>query len=73
MVVPRQHVMAFDTEFKNRVKAEIKRTRHLSWEVNSLARLERLKRLPIRWYKADHNETLFTNYSPPTGLATPRV
>lgn len=31
-----------------------------TWEVNNWARAE--DRLPIRWYQADHNTTLFTHY-----------
>lgn len=65
LIVPRQYVREFDTRMKQTARAIIERTRRISWEVNTLARLERLKRLPIRWYKADHNETQFTNYEAP--------
>lgn len=40
------------------VYAKLKRK--VTWEVNSLARLESLDLLPMRWYKADHNQTMFT-------------
>ena len=34
-----------------------------SWEVNTLARVEqRYPNLPIWQYKADHDQTMFTNY-----------
>ena len=40
----------------------IRVTNNVEWEVNTWARLEKKdKRLPIRWYKADHDVTQFTN------------
>lgn len=65
LIVPRQHIHAFDSEMKRTIRRIIERTHHVTWEVNTLARLERLQTLPIRWYKADHNETQFTNYEAP--------
>jgi hypothetical protein len=38
-------------------------TKNVTWEVNTLARAEQTGKLPIRWYAADHNETMFTNYA----------
>lgn len=35
----------------------------VTWEVNDWAAVERQGLLPIRWYKADHNRTMFDNYS----------
>lgn len=65
MIVPRQHIATFDSEMKAAARRQLKNTHRLSWEVNTLSRVERLKRLPIRWYQADHNETQFTNYEAP--------
>lgn len=35
-------------------------TKNLEWEVNTLARLELIDQIPIHWYKADHDQTMFT-------------
>lgn len=40
--------------------AYLKINQAVEWEVNTLARLEALEILPIRWYQADHNQTMFT-------------
>lgn len=40
--------------------AWLKLSNKLEWEVNTLARLEQLDILPLRWYKADHDATMFT-------------
>jgi len=37
-------------------------TGRLSWDMNSMAYVELLDVLPIRWYRANHDETQFTNY-----------
>lgn len=63
MVVPRQHLVALDTAMKQEYVVWLAQHRHVSWEVNTLARLERQNTgLPIWWYKADHDASLFTNY-----------
>lgn len=62
MLVPREHIQAFDEEMQTEYRRWLYQTGNLSWEVNTLARVE--KRHPdwIWWYKADHNQSLFTNY-----------
>lgn len=62
-VVPREYIMELDNAMKREAMEYITRTGIVSWEVNTLARVE-LKNpsLPIWHYKADHNETMFTNY-----------
>jgi hypothetical protein len=63
MVVPRQYVMQFDQAMKREYARWLEQTNNLSWEVNTLARVEReVLEAPIWWYKADHNETMFTAY-----------
>ena len=62
MIVPRQHISAFDALVKLVTKERIRINNRLSWEVNDWARVEALSKLPIRHYEADHNETQFTNY-----------
>ena len=63
MVVPRKFVMALDIAMKYEYMRWLAHTNNLSWEVNTLARLERLeKHLPLWWYKADHDAQMFTGY-----------
>jgi hypothetical protein len=69
IVMPRRYAW----EFFNAVKAEyirwIKLHNRVTWEVNTLCRVEeRYPELPLWWFKADHNATMFTSYQP-TGLA----
>jgi hypothetical protein len=63
MVVPRQFVRKFNIAMKLEYTRWLKETGNISWEVNTLARLEqRDEHFPVWWYEADHNQTLFTNY-----------
>jgi hypothetical protein len=65
MVVPREKVYPLYKGVKTAAKAHIGRTNNVTWEVNTLAEAEKSGAIPkVRWYKADHNETLFTNYAP---------
>ena len=61
-VVPREYI----GPLKNFVQAmsllHCSATKNITWEVNTLARVEQTDKLPIRWYQADHNQTMFTNY-----------
>ena len=59
--VPRRYVTALDDEMRALVKRRVGFTNNVEWEVNNLARLEKETALPIRWYKADHDVTQFTN------------
>jgi len=61
MVVPRVKVHKLYKIMKITVSRYIEKTHNVTWEVNSLARAEP-NLPPIRWYLADHNETMFTNY-----------
>lgn len=51
---------------KNLIQAiallHISTTKNVTWEVNTLARAEQTGKIPIRWYAADHNQTMFENY-----------
>ena len=40
-------------------------TGRLSWDMNSMAYVELLDVLPMRWYPANHDETQFTHYGRP--------
>ena len=62
MVVPDNMVYKLYKGIHKTVREHIARTNNVTWEVNSLARAEP-SLPPIRWYEADHNETMFTNYS----------
>lgn len=63
IVMPRQYAVPFDQAMKREYFAWLEETNNLSWEVNTMARLERHEtKLPIWHYKADHDATLFTNY-----------
>lgn len=63
LAVPRKHARALDRAVKDNVKAHIMLSDQISWEVNTWARIEQHKTLPIKWYAADHNSTLFTGFS----------
>lgn len=60
--VPRAYTRELNKQIKETAKRHIWRTKNVEWEVNTMARMEKTSLLPIRWYKADHNETLFTGY-----------
>jgi len=63
MVVPRRYVWAFNRAMQQEYKRWLKETGNISWEVNTLARMEKLdKDFPVWWYAADHDKTIFTNY-----------
>lgn len=63
MVVPRQYLALFDAAMKHEYVRWLREHHHVSWEVNTLARLERrMPELPIWHYKADHDASMFTNY-----------
>jgi hypothetical protein len=62
-VVPRAHVVALDTAMKQDYKRHLRETNNVSWEVNTLARMEqRGMGPPLFWYRANHDASLFTNY-----------
>ena len=63
MIVPRRYIASFNRAMKREYIRWLQETNSVSWEVNTLARLEqRDPDFPVWWYQADHNETLFTNY-----------
>lgn len=63
MVVPRAYVDRLDVAMKNEYVRWLEITGNISWEVNTLTRVEYLNQnLPIWWYRADHDKTLFINY-----------
>ena len=63
MVVPRQLVHKFYKAVKGTALDHVDKTKNVTWDVNTLAEAEQTNRLPkVRWYQADHNETMFTGY-----------
>jgi len=63
IVVPREQVIDFDTAMKREYISWLDRTNNLSWEINTLARVEKNEpRLPIWHYKANHDASMFTAY-----------
>ena len=63
LIVPRKLLRRVSTEFQDRTMRNIMLKGNVTWEVNDIARLEKYGSTPIRWYQADHNETMFTGYS----------
>jgi hypothetical protein len=63
MVVPRRFIEPFNDAMKSEYVRWLGKTKNVSWEVNTLARLEQVDPdFPVWWYRADHDSTLFTNY-----------
>lgn len=59
--IPRRMVDDFDYACRVVARQHIAATKNVEWEVNTWARVERKRKVPIHWYKADHNVSLFTN------------
>jgi len=62
MVVPRRYLRDLDAAMKHEYAYSLRQRNHVSWEVNMLAQVERHHKLPIWWYQADHDSSMFTNY-----------
>lgn len=62
MVVPRRLLLPLYLGVVQNVREHLNQTHNVSWEVNTLARMEPTMLHKPRWYLADHNATLFTNY-----------
>lgn len=62
LVVPRPLAVDFHEKFKDATLRTFWRTKHVTFEVNDLARLEKHGHVPMLWYHGDHNETMFDNY-----------
>ncbi len=61
MVVPRDKVFPLFNEISKYVSQQLFKTHNVTWDMNNVAAVE--KDLPgLRWYKADHDETMFTAY-----------
>lgn len=62
MVVPFRFVDRFYAIVQQEYKRWLEQTGNLSWEVNTLARVEQQHPNLIWHYKADHNASMFLNY-----------
>lgn len=63
LVATRELLFAFDKAVKINTMNNILNTGNITWEVNDWARAEAATPFaPIRWYEADHDKTMFTNY-----------
>lgn len=62
IIVPRREAGAL----ANAVQIDVHKRLHegypVSWEVNTLARVEKSGRVPFSWYPADHDASMFNNY-----------
>ena len=61
-VVPRELAHRFH-EAVSEVTLERLSEGRLTWEVNDWAEVERRDLVPMRWYRATHDQTQFTNYT----------
>lgn len=61
IAVPRKLVDQLDYSIRVAARQHVSSTKSVEWEVNTWARVEKKTKLPIRWYKADHDVSLFTN------------
>jgi hypothetical protein len=63
MVVPKEYLYVFATTMRYEYIEWLDRHRNVSWEVNTLARVERNWHLPLWWYgPCDHDASMFTKY-----------
>jgi hypothetical protein len=65
MVVPRNQLIPLYKRVRQAVGIKLSLKHHVTWEVNTLADIEQF--LPIRWYEADHDASMFTEYASEAG------
>ncbi len=61
-VCPRQYLEKLFEAARTVVTLRTRMTGKISWDMNTMAYIELLDILPIRWYPAGHDQTQFTNY-----------
>ena len=64
IVVQRDLARDFHDAVRDVTLERLAKTGRVTWEVNDWAEVDRRKIVPIRWYKAGHDATQFTNYEP---------
>lgn len=62
IVCHRDYLFDLDKEIKDEVVDYLRLCGHVTFEVNTWARVEQKSNLPIGWYPADHNASMFTGY-----------
>lgn len=62
IVAPRKLVQPLKNLIQAITMLHLNVTKNVTWEVNTLARAEQTGKVPIRWYGADHNDSMFKNY-----------
>lgn len=63
-IVPREDIRPLNKAFKALTRIRVRSMRNVSWEVNDLAHLELMHVGPqMRWYAADHNARMLTEYN----------
>ena len=63
-VCPRELTLNVAATVKTVASLRARLTGKLSWDMNTMAYVELLDCLPIRWYRANHDETQFLEYRP---------
>jgi hypothetical protein len=66
MIVPRADIHNLTKAFKAVDRTIIRTMKKVTFEVNILALVEQTHIPNLRWYEADHNVTMFTNYEAKT-------
>jgi hypothetical protein len=61
-VCPRQLVIDFVKAAQNVISLRTENTGTISWDVNTLAFVELMNIVPIRWYPGNHDASQLTNY-----------
>jgi hypothetical protein len=62
LVVPRRYVQPLKNLVQVVSMLHVRVTRNVTFEVNTLSRVEQTGKIPIKWYKADHDQSMFENY-----------
>lgn len=62
--VPARLASEFDAACRAEARQHIRATKNVEFEVNTWARVEKRRKykFPIRWYEADHDVSMFTNF-----------
>lgn len=62
MVMPRELVQPLKNLVQAMALLHVGATKKITFEVNTLARVEQTGKLPLQWYKADHDRSMLENY-----------
>lgn len=63
LAIHRRYLDMFGQAVRNAARTYMLKEHIVEWEVNTWARVERDNHLPIKWYLANHDQTMFTNYT----------